>query len=70
MIGGGWEYGFAQNWTLEANTCTHQSVPDTAVGRGVKGTPANASLHNSLSDLDVNIVRGELKYTLTIEGAR
>ena len=62
VIGGGWEYGFAQNWTLRGEYLFAQFEPDTAVGRGVKGTPANATFHNSLSDLDVNIVRGGLNY--------
>jgi outer membrane immunogenic protein len=43
VIGGGWEYGLAQNWRL-------------------KGTPAQATFRNSLSDLDVNIVRGAVNY--------
>jgi outer membrane immunogenic protein len=62
VIGGGWEYGFAQNWTLRGEYLFAQFEPDAAVGRGVKGTPANATFHNSLSDLDVNIVRGGLNY--------
>ena len=62
VIGGGWEYGFAQNWSLKGEYLFAQFEPDAAVGRGVKGTPFNATFHNSLSDLDVNIVRGGLNY--------
>jgi outer membrane immunogenic protein len=62
VIGGGWEYAFAQNWSLKGEYLFAQFESDAAVGRGVKGTPFNATFHNSLSDLDVNIVRGGLNY--------
>ena len=62
MIGGGWEYGLAQNWTLKGEYLFAQFKPDSAVDHGVKGTPAQATFRNSLSDLDVNIVRGAVNY--------
>ena len=62
VIGGGWEYAFAQNWSLKGEYLFAQFEFDAAAGRGVKGTPFNATFHNSLSDLDVNIVRGGFNY--------
>ena len=60
VIGGGWEYAFAQNWTLRGEYLFARFEPDGAEGR--LKSPGEATFQNSLSDFDVNIVRGGLNY--------
>jgi outer membrane immunogenic protein len=71
-VGAGFEYAFASNWTLRGEYLFAQFAADTAIGTLINGSGSGpgcvapfscgATFTNSLSTLNVQIVRAGLNY--------
>jgi outer membrane immunogenic protein len=72
IVGAGWEYAFAPNWTFRGEYLFAQFAADTAIGTLAGGSGSGpgcvaplscgATFNNSLSTFNVQIVRAGLNY--------